>query len=231
VVTEDDLRGLPAAVQRYFRFVGAVGRPRPSSVRIECAGEFRAGLKKPWCAFRSEQVNTFDPPVRAFYMTLRMYGVPMQGLHLLKDGHATMQIAMAGMFEVVNAAGPEMDHGETVTFFNDLCGFAPGALAGNEAVEWDEVGPRSVMARFRQAGQKISALLAFDDVGRLVNFTSEDRYYCEDGKTYLSYPWATPVREWGEFNGVPAPRATDVLWRIPGRDPFVYGRFRTVNVS
>jgi hypothetical protein len=30
---------------------------------------------------------------------------------------------------------------------------------------------------------------------------SQDRYLSMDGKTYLNYPWSTPVREYRDFDG------------------------------
>jgi hypothetical protein len=38
-----------------------------------------------------------------------------------------------------------MDEAETVTLFNDLCAFAPGALIGR-GIRWQEIAPQTVGA-------------------------------------------------------------------------------------
>jgi hypothetical protein len=72
-------------------------------------------------AFRSEQYNFYDPPARLFLVKGSMYGLPVEGLHLFRGDGATMQIKVASLAQVVDAKGPKMNQGETVTLFNDLC--------------------------------------------------------------------------------------------------------------
>ena len=47
---------------------------------------------------------------------------------MYKDEKAIMVIKLAGLFKVVNAKGVEMNQGETVTVFNDMCCMAPATL-------------------------------------------------------------------------------------------------------
>lgn len=127
LVTEDDLSHLPAPVQKYLRITGAVGKPRIHNFRAVFTGDFRNGLESSWMVFRSEQYNFFDQPTRLFLMKAAMYGLPAEGLHLFRGDSATMQIKLASLFQVVDAKGPEMNQGETVTLFNDMCLLAPAA--------------------------------------------------------------------------------------------------------
>ena len=52
---------------------------------------------------------------------------------------ATMRVKVASALTIVDAKGTEMDEAETVTLFNDLCVFAPGALI-DRRIQWQEVG-------------------------------------------------------------------------------------------
>ncbi len=231
VVTEEDLRPLPPLVQRYLRVVGAVGRPRVASVRIVFTGEFRKEMQGNAMAFRSEQVNTFTPPVRAFLMNMPMYGLPTEGCHLMHHGHATMQIKLASALQVVDARGPEMDRSETVTYFNDLCLFAPVALIDREGIQWEEDGPQSVRAAFTLHGITIHAKLLFNEAGELVDFVSSDRYLSADGKTYRSYPWSTPVQSYQTMSGGRrVPKYAEAVWHMP-EGKFVYGKFNVERVD
>jgi hypothetical protein len=67
-------------------------------------------------------------------------------------------------------------------------------------------------------------MLEFNEIGELINFISEDRYYCEDGKTYLSYPWSTPVGNYIEINGRKLPSYGEAIWHMPEVE-FCYAQF------
>jgi len=230
LLTEADLGHLPAPVQRYLRVTGAVGKPRIRNFRAVFTGEFRNGLKSPWMKFSSEQYNFYDPPARLFLMRASMYGLPLEGLHLFRDDGATMQIKVASLARVVDAKGPTMDQGETVTLFNDLCLLAPAELADRERIQWEAVDPLAARARFTHRGITITALLSFNEAGELVDFVSDDRFLSSDGKTYLSLPWSTPVHGYRELGGRRVVGDADAVWHTPeGR--FVYGRFNLAGIE
>jgi hypothetical protein len=229
ILTETDLAALPVPVQKYLRVVGAVGKPRVHSFRAVFTGEFRNGLKGRWMPFESEQVNITDPPSRQFLMKASMLGVPMEGLHLFGTTGATMQIKVASLFQVVDARGPRMDSSETVTLFNDMCLLAPASLVDSERIRWQEAGPLSAMATFTHQGNTISARLAFNESGELVDFVSGDRHMSADGKTYQSCPWSTPVSGYRDLGGRRVPAQAETIWHMP-EGPFTYGRFDLVEV-
>ena len=127
------------------------------------------------------------------------------------------------MFQVVDARGPEMNRGETVTLFNDMCLLAPASLI-DANISWESVDSLTVRARFTNAGNTITALLYFNPAGELTDFSSEDRYLSEDGKTYLNYRWSTPVKEYRDFRGYRLASYGEAIWHTPGGN-FVYARF------
>jgi hypothetical protein len=134
-----------------------------------------------------------------------------------------MQIKVASMFQVVDARGPEMDKGETVTMFNDLCIMAPATLI-DKAIQWETLDSLTVKAFFTNQGNTISATLFFDVKGALVNFISLDRYLSDDGRSYLNYPWSTPLKEYKEFGGRRIPTYGEAIWHTPEGE-FSYARF------
>jgi hypothetical protein len=230
LVTEADLEHLPAPVQQYLRVAGAVGKPRIRNFRTTFSGEFRNGLKSSWVTFTSEQYNFTDPPGRVFLMKAAMYGLPVEGLHLFERDGATMQIRVASLWSIVDASGPKMDQSETVTLFNDLCLLAPAALIDRERIVWEAVGPREARARFTHRGITIGATLFFEEDGALTDFLSNDRFLSSDGKTYLSYPWSTPVRGYREVGGRRVMSGADAVWHTPEGE-VAYGRFNLVGIE
>ncbi len=219
LISEIDIEHLPIPVQKYLKYVGVLGKPKIKTVKAIFKGEMRE-KGKDWFAFTSEQYNFFENPTRLFFMKANFKGLPTQGYHRYKDGKASMLIKLLSLFPVVDTKAPEMFKTETVTFFNDMCLFAPAALI-DERIEWLTLENNSVKAVFLNGEVSISAILYFNEMGQLINFISEDRV---DVNSNQSVPFSTPVTEYGILNGYNLPIAADAVWHFPDGD-FVYGKF------
>jgi hypothetical protein len=228
-VTESDLLRLPPLVRKYLQRVGVVSAPRVRSMRLHFAVDIKRSHDAPWMCARAEQTNFYDEPTRLFLMDASLMGVPFQAFHRYVGAHATMQVRVASRFEIVDARGPEMDQSETVTLFNDMCVMAPATLV-DAPIAWEPIDPRTVHARFTNAGHTIAADLSFDGDGDLVGFVSNDRYQSADGEVYLRYPWSTPLRDYRDFHGTRLASHGDAIWKEP-RGDFLYGRFDILNVE
>lgn len=226
-ITEADLSLLPPPVQRYLRATGVIGTVRPRSVRITFAGEIR-GFDGPWMPFTSVQTNRFDEPARFFWIDATMKGLPTKGLHAYENGKATMLIKLLGVVPVMEAHGPEMDQAETVTWFNDLCLYAPGALL-DPRISWAGADGHSARATFTKGDRSISATLVFDAGDRLVDFISDDRYALSGGAAE-PMRFSTPLRDHRTINGLVLPGYGEAVWHRPA-GPFVYGRFTLLSMA
>jgi uncharacterized Zn ribbon protein len=229
IVTEQDIKHLPEPVQKYLRFVGAVGKEKVHSVKLEFSGDFKTAPNRKYAKFTSVQYNFYVSPGRFFYMKMPMMGLTFEGLHVYKNEKATMKIRMASLITVVDARGEKMDQGETVTVFNDLCLMAPSALIDAD-IKWKTIDSHTIEAIYRNGGNTISATLYFNETGELINFISNDRFLCSDGKTYLNYPWSTPVKNYKDFNGRKVPTYGKTIWQMP-EGVFVYGKFTLKSVA
>lgn len=228
-LTEAELAPLPAAVRTYLRRTGALDSPRARNFRARFAGEMRPSPQSGWMSITAEQHTFAAPAERLFYLRASRFGVPFEALHLYSPAGATMQVRVASLFDMVDARGPTMNQSETVTYFNDLCLFAPSMLVGAD-IQWEELDARTVRATFHNAGQTVHATLSFDEAGDLTGFVSEDRYLSEDGKTYVLFPWSTPVLAFRDFDGVRLPERAEAIWKQPEGD-FVYARFRLTEIE
>lgn len=228
ILRETDMAGLPEPVRRYLGYTGAVGQPRVHSFRAVFHGAMKADPEGGWLTIRSEQVNFYGERARFFYIRSSMYGIPFDGYHRYSGNHATMRIKLAHLATVADAKGPEMDRGETVTLFNDMCLLAPATLA-DTSIRWRTLSDTVVMAVFTNAGQTIRAYLFFNRAGALVNFISFDRYLSSDGKQYLSYPWSTPVARYRNFGALKLASFGEAVWHTP-RGRYAYARFNLAEV-
>lgn len=216
ILTEEHVAVLPAQVATYLRRAGAVGCPVAHGFRARLTGRIRNGPDQPWMPFVAEQVNSYHPSVaRLFHMSATMRGLPVDILHMLTDGRATMRGLVLSMVPVVDASGPEMDRAETVTLFNDLCLFAPSALV-NAPVEWEPVDERTVKATYTNAGHAVTATLVFDEAGDLVDFVSDHRSKAsEDGRVFTPLRWSTPIHEYTQSPGRRHCLRGEAHWHAP----------------
>lgn len=223
VVTEADIAHLPSAVQRYLRFTGAVGKPRVWNYRFRFNGTFRPGNGPRTIRIGGEQQSLVRPAARLFLMGGSMFGLPVLAYHRYVGPTATFRVRVASIATVVDAKGPEMDQGETVTLLNDVCLLAPAALIGPD-FEWEDLGAESARVTMTNAGHAVSAVLTFDDTGAMTDFVSEDRYSTVDGKVYERIPWSTPVDGWRSVDGRKVPTRAEARWLRPEGE-LVYARF------
>jgi hypothetical protein len=197
-----------------------VGKPLVENLYLEFDGEMRREGEA-WFGFTARQYNFIARPARHFFMKARVKGISTQGYHSYQPPSAKMVVKALSVIPVVKVDAPQMYPTETVTFLNDLCLFAPGALT-NERISWESLDAMRARVFFQHRDLRISAILFFNIEGDLVDFRSEDRY---DISKMQAFPFTTPVKDYREFNGVRVPSYGQAVWHYPEGE-FAYGKFR-----
>lgn len=229
LLTEADLQSLPAPVQQYLRYAGAVGKPKVHSFKVTFVGQIRKNEQSEWMSFTSEQYNFMEVPTRLFFMKATMKHLPVAGYHAYKNGTALMDIRLFSLLKVQYQTGKEMDQSETVTFFNDMCCMAPATLI-DKRIQWLETAGQKVKAAFTVNDITITAWLHFNEAGALVNFISNDRYAAGDNNTLQLLPWSTPLKNYKVFDGHTLPSYAETIYTYPEGD-FCYGTFQLAQVA
>lgn len=224
ILTEESIASLPEPVQKYIRYTGALGKQVVKNMKITFTGHIRSAEDSPWMQFTTEQYNFQDVAWRLFFMKARMKGLPVAGYHAFKNGTAYMEIRLLSLVKVQYHDGERMDVAETVTFFNDMCCMAPGALV-DDRIEWLENEGNVVKAAFTNNGIRITAWLHFSDEGALVNFVSDDRWALEKGGKLSQVRWETPLCDYRETNGFRLASGANLIYKYPEGD-FCYGKFQ-----
>ncbi|WP_353951913.1 DUF6544 family protein [Knoellia sp. S7-12] len=233
LVTEADLVDLPGPLAAYIARSGAVGQPRVTSFEATFHGRIRSGPQEAWMPFTGRQVNTYGPrPQRLFIMDATRSGLPVTVLHQFEDATARMRVKVLSLVPVVDAVGPEMNQGETVTVFNDLVVMAPGAIIG-APIRWTAIDDHHVRGVFTDAGQSVTAVLTFDSDHDLVDFVSQDRFRASaDGTSFVSQPWSTPLSAHRDLNGRRIFAHGEGRWTATLPDgPFTYLEFDLDDIS
>lgn len=232
-VTEADLGELPAPVAHYVRRTGAVGQPRVSAFRARIHGRIRSGPAHSWMPFTGEQVNTYGAdPSRYFLLDATRSGLPVDVLHVVTGGAATMRVRLCSLVPLVDAAGADLDQAETVTLFNDLCVLAPAALV-DAPVEWTLLDDHRVSGCFRNGHHTATAELRFDDEGDLIDFVSGDRLRAsDDGRAFTRQLWSTPVGDITAFGSRRVPATGEGRWHAPAPEgDFAYLEFHLDDID
>ncbi len=223
ILTEADLTALPALLAAYIRRSGAVGKPSTTSFCADIHGRIRSSPDTAWMHFTGRQLNTYgENPQRMFIMHAMRSGIPVEVLHLFHDATATMQVKLLSAFPIVDAKGPEMDRAETVTIFNDLVVFAPGAIV-TAPVQWTPVDEHRVHGVFTLGQHSVSATLVFDEQHDLVDFVSPDRSRASEDTSFTQQEWATPLLAHRDADGRRVLAVGEGRWNAPQPEgPFTY---------
>ncbi len=230
-VTEADLAALPEPARRYFRFMGAVGRPRDASLRAHWRGRFRRHPRERWMPCEAWQHNTREPIARIFHLVVRLGGlVPALGRDTYQAGRGRMLIRVLDRLTVVDAQGYELDTGELVTWLDDAILLAP-SMALRPNATWTPVDADSFDVSVTDGGRTVAGRVFVDGRGAPVDFRTTDRFLDNPDPRqgrWLRACWSTPVEGWrATADGRMLPTRGQAMWRLP-EEPFAYGDFELV---
>jgi Family of unknown function (DUF6544) len=217
VVCESDVAPLPAAAQRYLRFMGVLGRPRDTSFRLRFRGRFRPGAKQGWLPCEGWQYDSQPDVARIFHMRLRMFGVPVYGRDTYLGGRGRMLIRPLDLFTVEDGRGPEYDVGELVTYLNDCALLAPSMLLVPETT-FSAVDEESFELAFTNGGTTVKARVWLDEHGAPRDFETTDRFTndpFDPRRGLVRARWTTPVEGYQQVDGRALPARGRAVWHLP----------------
>jgi hypothetical protein len=215
LVTTDMLSRLPEPAQRYLNYTGVIGKPWIDTVRIKYAGIFRLAADKPWMPIKAEQVYTTNPPAFRWRARFKMFGLwIVTGDDTYQNGHGHMFGKIAGLFNIFDARGPEIDQGTMMRYLNEMTWFPIALLS--DYVTWQAVDEQSFDVTFTDHGKSVTARFFIAPDGRLINFST--MRYREHKGQYTLDRWDTPMTEWGVLGGLNLPIRGQAVWKLPGGD-------------
>jgi hypothetical protein len=212
VVTAEMLQGLPAPVQRYLTYTGVVGKPMVSTVRLEMTGRIRQAEEQSWMGLEANEFYTVSPPAFTWHATTKMAGLPLVRVRdSYLDGEGGLQVSLLGLVTMDDARGADVDQGSLMRYLNEVMWF-PSAFLGDN-ITWEAIDDDSARVTLTDRGESVSAVLTFDEEGRLANFVGE-RYYHAGTPESVLIPWSTPITSYGEFEGLRLPAGGHGVWHL-----------------
>lgn len=227
----DQLTGLPAPVQAYFRTVLREGRPMVAGVRVHHRGSLNLGdTTARWRPFLSDQrVVTRRPGFHWDARVRMMPGVTVRVHDAYVAGEGVLQAALLGLLPVADLRGSrEIAEGELMRFFAEAAWY-PTALLPSQGVRWEAVDARSARATLSDDSIALTLLFTFDANGLIDTVGAEARGR-RVGEETIATPWRGRFWNYEERDGMRVPLEGEVAWLLPeGPRPYWRGRVAQIN--
>jgi hypothetical protein len=110
-----------------------------------------------------------------------------------------------------DARGADVDQGSLMRYLNEIMWFPTAFLGDN--ITWEAIDDDSARVTLTDRGESVSAVLTFDEEGRLANFVGE-RYYHAGTPESVLLTWSTPITSYGEFEGLRLPAGGHGVWHL-----------------
>ena len=218
VIDDDRLASLPDPVRRSLIHSGVRGSAVPETVTLSQRGRIRTSPDARWLSFRAVEDYGVADPSFTWRARLRIAGMTLgRATDSLSDGTGRMQVRLLGRFDVVDAAGPELDQGSLMRWFNETMWF-PAVWATN-LITWTPIDDAAAVGSVSVGDLTAEAVFRFDDRGRLVDFVA-DRYRGTGDEAALTR-WRTPISGHRVFEGIEMPASGTAVWELP-EGPFPY---------
>ncbi len=220
-----ELEGLPAPVQRYFRGVLKDGQPIISAVTLEIAGTLNMSpTAEQWKPFTSRQRVVARRPGFLWDARIAMLpGVNVRVVDSYIGGNGLLHAAILGLFTMADIQGEgEIARGEFMRWCAEVAWY-PTALLPSQGVRWEAVDDHSAHATFTDGPLTLTLLFRFNDAGLIGSFRAEARGGMVRDQMVMA-PWEGVWSNYQVRDGVRVPLTGEVAWMRPeGRRPYFMG--------
>jgi hypothetical protein len=222
----DELIGLPAPVQEYFRAVLKDGQPIVSAVFVEHSGTFNMSeTGEKWRRFTSIQRVIAQRPGFDWEARIEMMpGVTARVHDAYIAGEGILHATLFGLVSLVNLRGtPEIAQGELMRFLAEAAWYPTGLLP-SQGVQWKAIDDFFATATLKGGEIALTLLFCFDENGLIKSGRAEARGRTVAG-TVIPTPWEVQWSNYELRDGMCIPTEGEVAWLLPeGPKPYFRGR-------
>ncbi|WP_168203277.1 DUF6544 family protein [Oceanispirochaeta crateris] len=205
IYREEQIIGLPAPVQRYFRNVLTDGQPYISTTYLKHDGRFKTALDKEWINIEGEQYFTCEDPGFLWNGKTSLYAV--QDMYIA--GRGQIKVFLFNIFKVVDGNGPEYDQGELLRWLGESVWF-PTNLLPSSRLQWTEIDEDRAKLSFTYKNQKLSYKVSFNATGEITELETQ-RFMGEE----KIETWIGRVGSYQEINHMKIPMRIEAFWKLP----------------
>jgi hypothetical protein len=226
----DELRGLPAPVQRYFHTVLHDGQPIITAATIEHTGTFNMRERgEQWRPFTSAQRVTTRRPGFVWAGRIAMLpGLPALVHDAYLAGEGILHATLAGLVSIVDMRDTdEVARGELMRFAAEAAWY-PTALLPSQGVQWRAVDDTTADATFTDGDLTLTLRFGFTAEGLIETVRAEARGRTV-GEDVIPTPWEGRWSDYAERDGMLIPLEGEVAWLLAD-GPHSYWRGRVTQV-
>jgi hypothetical protein len=231
IYSVNELAGLPAPVQRYFRAALVDGLRIVAGVALEQTGTFNQSETTPaWKPFTAKQRVVTRRPGYVWDARIAMFpGVPVRVRDAYVAGEGILQAAVLGLFPVANLRDSgELAKGELMRYFAEMAWY-PTALLPSQGVRWEAVDEHSARATLRDGAVTVALIFRFDADDLIEGVRAEARGRMVGAKVE-HLPWEGRFWSYAARAGMHVPLEGEVSWMHPeGPKPYWRGRITRLN--
>lgn len=214
---EESIYNLPKQVKRFYEYVGYIGKPQFTQLKMYCKGaDFVMNMhtNKPIRINYTEEV--FACPTRLAFIDARVYGIPFQGLDQYVDGKGSMKGVIAKNIQLFHVTGKEMDEAALATWLCEAI-LLPKAML-NEKLKWQQIDNNRIGVTLEEGDLIVHALYEFDKEGRLIRATTDNRGITESDGSLTPMRWCILFNQYEQFEGYYLPRGIKAMWQQESGD-------------
>jgi hypothetical protein len=229
----NELVGLPAPVQRYFRAALVDGLRVVADVAIAQTGSFNRSETKPaWKSFTATQRVITRRPGYFWDARIAMFpGASVRVRDAYVAGEGILQAAVLGLFPIANLRDSgELARGELMRFLAEAAWY-PTALLPSQGVRWEPVDEHSARATLSDGAVTVALIFRFNATDLIEGVRAEARGRMVGANVEL-LPWEGRFWNYATRAGMHVPLDGEVSWIHPeGPKPYWRGHITRLNYA
>jgi len=212
-ITENDLKGLPEPVKRYFNFIGLVGNTKTKSARLRQHGTFRRSLNQQPMAFTADQYFTTRRPG---FMWIASFGRWMKVRDTYEHGEGSMWAKLLVLKTVANSRGDRLNQGALLRYFSEMVWFPGGYVLEN--IQWEATGELTFKGTLIDQELAVTGYFEINEEGALKHFSAERYMEEEEEGDFRLEQWSIEVSDYRKIDGFMIPLGGRAIWNLEKGD-------------
>lgn len=214
--TSQEIERLPVAMQRYFNYIGCVGKEKHNVVNIQFE-DVNFQFDKSTKIKMDYNLWLFaDQPYRAANIVSSRYGVPFEGQDYMTDTEGGMKGILGKAFQIFDTHDEQMYEAGLISLAIE--GIFNPAILLSDYITYEEIDENHVKATISYNGKSGTGIYTIEDDGQISVFESDRRQKeIIDGEiSYLG--WRTEGEQYKEVEGIKVPTVIRAITIYPERE-------------
>ena len=219
----DQIKNLPAPVQRYMEYSLNEGQHSISNVKLKHEGVFRQNENQKWMPIKGEEYFSTEQPGLIWIGKIQLLPfIWLTGLDEFIEGKGNFKIKLMSLLTIADSPqGKELDEGELMRWLGEAPLF-PTALLPSNYLKWEEIDLNCARAVVNYAGLTVNLTFYFNERGEITKMEG-DRYR-SISDSYVKERWVGYYSNYTKIENMMIPMVLEVAWNTQSGN-FSYAKF------